>query len=512
MAREAVLGIDIGTSGCKALLLDTDGTLLGSETATYALSQPRPGWTEQDPALWIGGARRAVGQLLGSHRDVDIRAIGLSGQMHGLTPLDADDRVLRPALLWNDQRNGAECAALTEKAGGEAALRGHTNNRMLLGYTGGKVAWMRAHEPDLFSRLRHVLNPKDYLRLVLTGEKATEVSDASGTGLFDVRARRWSLSLMKKLDLDAGLFPACHESPEITGRVSRTGAGLFGLSEGIPVVGGGGDSVIQTIGSGVIAPGDVQTTIGTAGIVASALDRAIDNPDGRLQVFCNVAPGKWHAMGVTLNAGFAMSWFQRLLRDVAGDSDWSYDEIVATAARSTPGSRGLVFLPYLNGERAPHSDPHARGAFVGLTSLHGPAEMARAVLEGVAFALYDIFTVMREAGIEARVVKASGGGARSALWRQMQADLFGCDAVTTEGAAEGAAFGAALVAGLGIGVFETPEQAANLCRPLTREAPDATGRARLEPGFAAYQALYPALRDTMHTLSRAFDDVGAQGS
>ena len=509
MAREAVLGIDIGTSGCKALLLSTDGALLGSETATYDLAQPRPGWTEQDPALWIEGARRAVGQLLAGHGDVEIRAIGLSGQMHGLTPLDAEDRVLRPALLWNDQRNGAECAALTDRAGGEEALRGYTNNRMLLGYTGGKVAWMRAHEPDLFSRLRHVLNPKDYLRLVLTGEKATEVSDASGTGLFDVRARQWSFPLMQKLDIDQNLFPACHESPEITGRVSRSGAELFGLRQGIPVVGGGGDSVIQTIGSGVIAPGDVQTTIGTAGIVASALDAAIDNPESRLQVFCNVAPGKWHAMGVTLNAGFAMSWFQRLLRGLAGDKDWSYEQIAATATESVAGSRGLVFLPYLNGERAPHSDPEARGVFIGLTGLHGPAEMARAVMEGVAFALYDIFSVMRRAGIEAHVVKASGGGARSALWRRMQADLFGCDVVTTEGAAEGAAFGAALVAGLGLGIFETPEQAANLCRPLTRDSADAAGRAALSPGFSVYQALYPALADSMHALARAHDDIEA---
>lgn len=505
--RQAVLGIDIGTSGCKALLLSTDGELIGSETATYDLAQPRPGWTEQDPALWIEGTRQAVGKLVAAHRDVEIRAIGLSGQMHGLTPLDEADRVLRPALLWNDQRNGAECAALTEKAGGEAALRGYTNNRMLLGYTGGKIAWMRNHEPDLFARLKQVLNPKDYLRLVLTGEKATEVSDASGTGLFDVRARAWSSSLMEKLDIDAGLFAPCHESPEITGRVSRSGAELFGLAEGIPVVGGAGDSVIQTIGSGVIAPGDVQTTIGTAGIVASALDRPIDNPGSRLQVFCNVAPGKWHAMGVTLNAGFAMSWFQRLLRGFAAGREWSYDDIAAAAAESQAGSRGLVFLPYLNGERAPHSDPDARGAFIGLTGLHGPSDMARAVMEGVAFALYDIFTVMREAGIEASVVKASGGGARSALWRQMQADLFGCDVVTTQGAAEGAAFGAALVAGLGIGLYETPEQAAALCRPLTREGADAASRARLTPGFAVYQALYPALRDNLHALSRAFDDI-----
>lgn len=501
--RQAVLGIDIGTSGCKALLLATDGALIGSETATYDLAQPRPGWTEQDPALWIEGARASVGRLVPAHKDVEIIGIGLSGQMHGLTPLDENDRVLRPALLWNDQRNGAECAEMTEKAGGEDALRGFTNNRMLIGYTGGKVAWMRNHEAELFGRMKHVLNPKDYLRLVLTGEKATEVSDASGTGLFDIRAREWSLPLMERLDIDPGLFPACHESPEITGRVSRSGAELFGLPEGVPVVGGGGDSVIQTIGSGVIAPGDVQTTIGTAGIVASALDTPIDNPESRLQVFCNIAPGKWHAMGVSLNAGFAMSWYQRLLRGISGRENWSYDDVVACAAESVAGSRGLVFLPYLNGERAPHSDPDARGAFVGLTGMHAAPEMSRAVMEGVTFALFDIFTVMQQAGIDARVVKASGGGARSTLWRQMQADLFGCDVVTTEGAAEGAAFGAALVAGLGVGVFESAEQAASLCKPLTREAPGHADAKTLRRSFEVYQALYPALCDNMHALAAA---------
>ena len=506
--QRAVLGIDIGTSGCKALLLSEEGTLIGTGTQSYSLSQPRPGWTEQDPALWIQGVRGAVMELLGQHSQTEICAIGLTGQMHGMTPLDAADRVLRPALLWNDQRNAEECAWLTRKAGGEDSLRAATNNRMLLGYTAGKITWMQNHEPELFGRLKMVLNPKDYLRLLLTGEKATEVSDASGTGLFDVRARRWNVALMERLGIDPGLFAPCHESPEVTGWVSRSGAELFGLAEGIPVVGGGGDSVIQTLGSGVIKQGSLQTTIGTAGIVASALDSAIDNPDGKLQIFCNVVPGKWHAMGVTLNAGFAMSWLQRFLRGCSqSDACWSYEDIVACASLSTPGSRGLIFLPYLNGERAPHSDPDLRAAVIGLTGLHGPSDVARAVLEGVAFALHDIYTVMQAAGIDAQVVKASGGGARSALWRQIQADLFGCDVVTTRGAAEGAAYGAALVAGLGVGLYGDPVEAAQLCDELTTEAPHDEDRARLQDSFMIYQSLHASLREPLHALARKFGET-----
>ncbi|HET9070231.1 MAG TPA: xylulokinase, partial [Amaricoccus sp.] len=444
---QALLGIDIGTSGCKALLIGTDGAVIAASTATYPLSQPRPGWSEQDPALWIEGAREAVAGVLAKSGSLEILCIGLSGQMHGLTPLDAGHRVLRPAILWNDQRNGAECEAITEAAGGLEALLTVTDNRMLVGYTGGKILWMRNHEPELFARMALVLNPKDYLRLVLTGESATEVSDASGTGFFDVRRRGWATGLIEAAGIDPAILPPAFESQEVTGRVSPEAAARFGLPAGIPVAGGGGDSVIQTIGSGVIAPGELQTTIGTAGILAAALDGPAENPDGRLQVFCNVAADKWHCMGVSLNAGGAMGWF----RDTAARGI-DFDALTAEAAASPPGARGLLFLPYLNGERCPHPDPVARGAFVGLTARHGRGDMARSVMEGVVHAFADMHALMRPMGIAGRIVKASGGGARSTLWRQMQADSFGCDVVTTEGAAEGGAFGAALVAGLAAGV------------------------------------------------------------
>jgi xylulokinase len=499
---DALLGIDIGTSGCKALLLSQDGRVIATDTAAYPLAQPRPGWTEQDPQLWIEGARQAIAGVLGKAPGSRLVCIGLSGQMHGLVALDAAHQVLRPAILWNDQRNGAECAWLTEAAGGLDALLAATNNRMLVGYTGGKILWMQRHEPELFARLTTVLNPKDYLRLRLTGELATEVSDASGTGLFDVRARVWATALMERIGIDPALMPPVFESQLITGRVSAAAADLFGLPAGTPVVGGGGDSVIQTIGSGVIAPGQLQTTIGTAGILAAALDAPQDNPDGRLQVFCNVAADKWHCMGVSLNAGGSMGWFRDgLCTDDEGSAP-SFDQLVATAADSPAGARGLLFLPYLNGERCPHADPVARGAFVGLRACHRRGDMARAVMEGVVHALADMYALMMPLGIERKVIKASGGGARSVLWRQLQADIFGCEVATTEGAAEGAAFGAALVAGLGIGVWADAASAAASCRSITRQLPDPATAEVYARAHRIYRNLYPALKQT-------FDDLGA---
>ncbi|MCX8278975.1 xylulokinase [Phyllobacterium sp. 0TCS1.6C] len=497
----ALLGIDIGTSGCKALLLSVDGDVLATGTATYGLSQPRAGWTEQDPSLWVEGTRKAVAEVMDQRRDVKLASIGLSGQMHGLTPLDKDKKVLRPAILWNDQRNAAEAAEITRKAGGIEALIGRTGNRMLVGYTGGKIVWMSRHEPELFARLRHVLNPKDYLRFMLTGELATEVSDASGTGLFDVKNRVWATDLIEMLGIDPSLLPICHESHEISGQVSASGAALFGLPAGIPVVGGGGDSVIQTIGSGVIAPGDLQTTIGTAGILAAALDAPSPSPDGRIQMFCNVAPSKWHAMGVSLNAGGAMGWFRSVLAQAGRGDELSFEAICDAASESPAGARGLLFLPYLNGERCPHPDPVARGAFVGLTARHTLGDMGRSVMEGVVHAFYDMHALMKLMGIEGKVIKASGGGAKSRLWRQIQADMFDCDVVTTEGAAEGAAFGAALVAGVGIAAWKDATEAAGTIRALTRERANDSARDVYRKGHRIYSDLYPALRASFSALA-----------
>lgn len=503
----ALLGIDIGTSGCKALLLSTEGRVLATSTANYGLSQPRTGWTEQDPSLWIEGVRQAVAGVMAQCIDAELACIGLSGQMHGLTPLDENHRVLRPAILWNDQRNAAEVDEITQTAGGLDALIARTGNRMLVGYTGGKILWMRNHEPELYGRMRHVLNPKDYLRLVLTGELATEVSDASGTGLFDVRNRVWATDLIELLGIDPALLPACHESHEISGRVSASAASIFGLPAGIPVVGGGGDSVIQTIGSGVIVPGELQTTIGTAGILAAALDSPSPSADGRVQMFCNVAPAKWHAMGVSLNAGGSMGWFRSILAAAGQGDRLTFDAVCEAAAASPVGARGLLFLPYLNGERCPHPDPTARGAFVGLTARHTLGDISRSVMEGVVHAFYDMQALMSRMGIEGRVIKASGGGAKSALWRQMQADMFDCDVVTTEGAAEGAAFGAALIAGVGVGVWKDAVEAAGTLKALTHQRPNHAARDVYGIAHGIYRGLYPALSQSFSALANpAFSD------
>ncbi|CAI2482782.1 Xylulose kinase [Serratia ficaria] len=499
---QALLGIDIGTSGCKALLLDVQGNMIAAATATYPLMQPRPGWTEQDPECWIEGARQAVAGALAKAPKLEILCIGLSGQMHGLVPLNAAHQVLRPAILWNDQRNSAECDQITELAGGVTGLLATTNNQMLVGYTGGKILWMQNHEPELYAAITNILNPKDYLRFRLTGELVSEVSDASGTGLFDVRKRQWAGDLIDRVGIDSELLPPVFESQVISGRVSAIGAELFGLPEGTPVAGGGGDAVVQTLGSGVIAPGELQTTIGTAGILAAALDAPQENPDGRLQVFCNVAANKWHCMGVSLNAGGAMRWFRDTFCVNADGGVPSFEQIAAEAEISPPGSRGLIFLPYLNGQRCPNPDPAARGAFVGMTASHCREDVARSVMEGVIHALADMHSLMKTMGIGGSVIKASGDGARSQLWRQLQADIFGCDVVTTAGAAEGAAFGAALIAGLAVGIWPDAESAARSCHRITQEHPNRANAEVFARSHHIYRILYPALRE-------AFSELGA---
>jgi len=501
------LGIDIGTSACKALLMGPEGEVVDTETVGYPVHAPREGWSEQAPEDWISGAATAV-QALVARTSRQPRCIGLSGQMHGMTALDADHTVLRPAILWNDQRTGAECAEITERAGGLDALLGLTGNRMLPGFTGGKILWMRRHEPDLFDKTRIILNPKDYLRFRLTGEFATEVSDASGTGLFDVVGRRWSADLLDRIGLDRALLPDCHESDVVSAKVSSTGATLFGLDPGIPVVGGGGDAVIQTLGAGVVEEGVLQTTIGTAGIAASALNRPIANPEGRLQVFCNVAPELWHCMGVSLNAGDAFVWLRDLLSENGPALD--FDNLTEAAEDAGIGAGGLLFLPYLMGERCPWPDPAARGAFIGLRRHHGGAHMARAVLEGVVYALRDMAALMGQAGLaRTRVVHASGGGASSALWNQMLADVFDAEVVTTSSAAEGAAFGAAMLAAVGMGDWPGLAEAVRVCGVEQRWRPDPARHEAYAALFELYQGLYPALRpvnDRLRDFSqRGFD-------
>lgn len=507
MARLFVMGIDIGTSGCKTLLIDDQGKVVARETEEYPLSTPKPGWSEQNPEDWWQGVKVTVQRLLKNADEVnDIKAIGLSGQMHGLVALDRDGTVLRPSILWNDQRTGKQCQEIHDKSGGVEGLLRLTNNRMLPGYTGGKILWVREHEPHVYEKMRMILNPKDYIRLRLTGEYATEVSDASGTGLFNVREREWAYRLLELLDIPKNWLPPCYESPEVSGQVTKSVATELGLPPGLPVAGGGGDAVVQTTGTGLVEPGILGTTIGTAGNVTMALDRYYDNPGGKLQVFCNNMPNKWHTMGVTLAAGGSLRWFRDALGGVEKEvSRWTgedaYQIFGREASRSEPGSEGLLFLPYLIGERCPHADPQARGAFVGLTLRHDRCHILRSVFEGVIFSLRDVAELIREMGIATTQIRTSGGGALSDLWRQIHADVFNSEVLTVSGSAEGGAYGAALVAGAGVEVWPSVEEATRILNVETKTPPIPQHTEIYDRLFPVYRGLYDALKESFDHIS-----------
>ncbi len=498
--RQGLIGIDIGTSATKVLVIDASGAIRARHTAGYPLATPAPGWAEQDPAHWWQAVRSGLEAVRGAiDGSLEIKAIGLSGQMHGLVPLDAADAVIRPAILWNDQRTARQCAWITERAGGLDALLAMTSNPMLLGYTGGKIVWLRDEEPAHYERMTRFLNPKDYIRLLLTGEHATDVSEGSGTGLFDVENRRWSEDLLDRLDIPRSMVPRAVESHEITGTLRDSIADQFGLPRGLAVVGGGGDGVIQTTGSGLIDPGTAQTIIGTAGIAASALDHCAPNPEGRLQIFCNNAPGRWHCMGVSMNAGGSFAWLRQTLSAFA-PGDVPFDAMTAMAEPVPAGSEGLLFLPYLIGERCPHPDPDARGAFVGLTLRHGTGHLIRAAMEGVVFSIREMLELMAPMGLDAKTIRASGGGASSPLWRQIQADALGAEIEIVKGAAEGGAFGAALVAGVGTGIWPDLQAAVRTVEIESRTSPDPRTKPAYDAAFAIYRDLYP-------TLKPRFDDL-----
>ena len=501
--RDVFIGADVGTSACKSLAIDGSGAVIARRSVGYPLSTPRLGWAEQNPDDWARAAFEGVAAVAAAlPESAQVRAVGLSGQMHGLVALDAENNPLRPAILWNDQRAAPQCEKIVEKAGGLSALLRMTNNRMLPGYTGGKIAWLRDEEPEIFARMTMFLHPKDYLLLRLTGARSTDVSDASGTGLFDVRNRAWHRELFRLLDLPESLAPKCLESREVAGHLTRAAAAQTGLTAGIPVIAGGGDAVIQTAGSGVTDPGVVQTTLGTAGIVACALDSCVDNPEGRLQIFCNNEPGLWHCMGVSLSAGGAFEWLRVFLeRAPNGAGRVGFEEMTALAGEAAAGSGGLFFLPYLSGERCPHPNPDARGALIGLTLRHGPAEVIRAVMEGVTFAMRDIAELMRDMGVDAREIRFSGGGAADPLWRRLQADALGGDVVIVEGASEGGAYGAALLAGVGVGHWPTLSAAAKVLREKSRTPPNSKNRAIYDRTFPAYQRLYRSLESDFSRIA-----------
>lgn len=505
-----LLGLDVSTTGAKALLIDEQGNVLTSATTEYPLYAPRPLWSEQMPSDWWQGVCASIRATLaraGLTGD-DISGVGLTGQMHGLVLLDRGGQVLRPAILWNDQRTGPQCAEITDRVGGLGRLLELTGNAVLPGFTAPKVLWVRENEPEVYERAAQVLLPKDYVRYRLTGEYATEVSDASGTSLLDVAGRRWSEAMLKLLDIPADWLPRCTESPEVSGRVSAAAAQATGLKPGTPVVGGGGDQAAQAVGSGVVQAGVISVTSGTSGVVFAHSEKFAAEAQGRVHAFCHAVPGKWHVMGVMLSAGGSFRWF----RDTLGDPERStalltgddpYDLLTREAARAPAGSDGLFFLPYLTGERTPYPDPQARGAFVGLTVRHGKSHLVRAVLEGVSFGLRDSLELIKGLGIPIEQVRASGGGARSPLWRQIQADVFGTELVLVN-VTEGAAYGAALLAGVGAGVFANVQEAvAQTVRVTDRTLPIPENVQRYQRLYPLYRSLYPALQPTFQALAEA---------
>lgn len=488
-----LLGLDVSTTGSKALLVDERGDVIASHTVPHPLSQPFPLWSEQNPADWWNGMVTAIRTVLERTGAAEsVQAIGLTGQMHGLVCLDEQDNVLRPAILWNDQRTQAECDEITSTIGA-ARLIQLTGNRALTGFTAPKILWVRKHEPEVYARIRHILLPKDYIRFQLTGDYATDLADGAGMLLLDVANRRWSQAVLDELNIPAQWLPKVHEGPQVTGVVHERAAALTGLRAGTPVVGGGGDQAAQAVGVGAVQPGIVALTVGTSGVVFAPLASYAYEPDGRLHAFCHAVPGQWHFMGVMLSAAGSLQWY----RDTLAPQD-DFGKLTEEARNASPGCEGLIFLPYLTGERTPHPDPLARGAFVGLTARHTRAHLTRAVLEGVAFGLRDSFELIKAspAGL-INEVRVSGGGAKSPLWRQILADVLGVPLVVAE-AIEGAAYGAALLAGVGGGVWPDVQTAAWVAVKLgERVEPDAAAGA-YEGAYQLYCDLYPMLKPAFH--------------
>lgn len=495
------LGVDIGTSGTKTLAMRENGEILGSATAEYPLSNPKPGWSEQSPADWWQAVVDSVKKVLRSAKlkPADIGGIGLSGQMHGSVFLDKKHQVIRPALLWNDQRTVAECAQIESLAGGRAELIRMVANPALTGFTAPKILWLRNHEKRNFERTVQVLLPKDYVRFCLTGEFATEVSDASGTLLLDVVNRCWSTELLQKLDLSGSLLPKVYESEDVTGVLTESAAKQLGLRAGIPVVGGGGDQAASAIGNGIVGRGVVSATMGTSGVVFAHSDEVQVDPEGRLHTFCHAVRGKWHVMGCVLSAGGSLQWYRNQLcqAEVLQAKKQKIDpyELITSAAAEAPaGSEGLFFLPYLTGERTPHADPHARGSWIGLSLRHGKSHLARSVMEGATYAMRDSLEIAKGMNIPVQEIRLSGGGARSPFWRQMQADIYGQQVVTIN-ASEGPAYGVALLAAAGTGAYKSVEEA---CRAtitvVTRTKPKAAALKTYNAAFPVYQQLYRSLK------------------
>lgn len=487
----AWMGIDVGTGGTRALLVDAKGKLLASFTAPHEeIRMEKPFWAEQRPEDWWEAAQKAIrGVLAEANLDgSEVKGVGFSGQMHGLVLLDKTNRVIRPSLIWCDQRSQPQVDRINRKIGEKRILE-WIANPVLTGFTLPKLLWVREHEPANYEKARKLLLPKDYVRFMLTGEFAMDVADASGTALFDVVHRRWSKELCEELEIDTGLLPPSMECIDPAGKVSKSAAALTGLKEGTPVVAGAGDQAASAVGNGTVVPGAVSCTIGTSGVVFAHMDRVAYDPQGRVHTFCHAVPGKWHVMGVTQGAGLSLQWFRNQLAPGA-----DYDSLTAEASLAAAGSQGLIWLPYLMGERTPHLDAGARGGWIGLTARHTRADLVRSVLEGVTFSLQDCLEIVESLGVDAHVVTASGGGARSAFWRQMLADAFE-KKINVLATQEGSAYGAALLSMVGTGEFDSVEAVCREAITVESAMVPRPHESHLYRGlFEVYRAIYPALR------------------
>lgn len=502
-----LLGIDIGTSGTKTVLFDESGSTIASALGEYPLYQPNIGWAEQDPEDWWKATYITIKEVLQKSgiKPCDIKGIGLSGQMHGAVLLDKEYNALRKAIIWCDQRSSAECDQITSLIGKERLIE-ITANPALTGFTASKVMWVKNKEPEIFEKIKKILLPKDYIRFRLTGEFATEVSDASGMQFMDIPARKWSSEVLGKLGIDRSLLGELYESQEVSGKLSRYAAEMTGLLEGTPVVGGAGDQAAGAVGNGIVRPGVISSTIGTSGVVFAYAEKVSIDPKGRVHTFCHAVPNTWHIMGVTQGAGLSLKWFRDnfCIEEKRTADLMKIDPYVLLddeAAKVDAGCSGLIFLPYMMGERTPHLDPNAKGVFFGLSAKHEKPDMLRAIMEGVVFSLKDCLEIIKEMGVDVSEVRASGGGGKSKLWRQMQADVFGTD-ITTINSSEGPALGVALLAGVGVGVYDSVPQACEATiKVKSLQKADKALNSKYGKSYSIYKQLYNSLKQDFKDLA-----------
>lgn len=491
------LGVDISTTATKALLIDSTGQVVAVHSTAYGFQTPRPLWSEQHPDLWWDGTQRSIRAVLemsGIHPE-KIHGVGLTGQMHGLVLLDQQGNVLRPAILWNDQRTQVQCDEIHARIGRENFIR-ITGNVALPGFTAPKILWVRENEPELYAKSAHVLLPKDFVRYQLTGECAVDVADGAGTVLMDLKRRDWSQEILSALEIPPAWMPPLYEGPQVTGRITPAASAATGLVAGTPVMAGGGDQTCQAVGVNAVEPGTVALTVGTSGVVFATTDLPTVESEGRLHAFCHAVPGRWHLMGVILSAAGSLQWYRDTLA-----TGMSFADLLKEAETVPAGSEGLIFLPYLSGERTPHPDPFARGAFVGLTVRHGRGHLTRAVLEGVAFGLKECLTLIKKTGLgDISRIHASGGGTRSSLWLQILSSVLETELVLINNP-EGAAFGAALLAAVGAGQFTNVETACSSTIQLAGQAtPMEEQVTAYHHAFPLYQELYPALQASFRKM------------